>query len=228
MCPNCRQNAPIVYRGVSAYCTACGAPRLPLAGESVNLAGQPSKVGGTVARVIGWVVLAAGTVLGFGTFAACGAITSFAAAAPYVIGLPILAVTALVAWGLLKSGRDLEEQGDRASKATRARGIFALANTRGGVLTAMDVARSQDMTLEQADAVLTAIAKENPEHVSVDIAEDGTVLYRFNAAHWATMHRIRLDETPPTRVGQEVRIDAREPLENAAVDTSSPRARHAR
>jgi hypothetical protein len=200
---------------------------MPLAGASVNLAGQTSKVGGTVARVIGWVVLSLGTLLGFGTFAACGAVTSFAAAAPYVLGLPILIVTALVSWGLLKSGKDLSKQGDATEKATRARGIFALANTRGGVLTAMDVARSQDMTLEQADAVLTAIAKENPDHVSVDIADDGTVLFRFNAAHWATLHRIRLDDTPPTRVASDVRVDTREPLEHDA-SADAPAARQAR
>ena len=52
MCPRCRQNAPIVYRGVNAFCTACGAPRSVLANTSVNLAGQPSKVGGQVTRVL--------------------------------------------------------------------------------------------------------------------------------------------------------------------------------
>ena len=51
MCPHCRQNAPIVYRGVLAYCTACGAPRPPFSAKSIDLAGQPSKIGGAVARV---------------------------------------------------------------------------------------------------------------------------------------------------------------------------------
>jgi hypothetical protein len=45
---------------VNAFCTACGAPRMPLAASSVNLAGQTSKVGGTVARVFGWMALAGG------------------------------------------------------------------------------------------------------------------------------------------------------------------------
>jgi hypothetical protein len=197
---------------------------MPLAGDSVNLAGQPSKVSGTVARVIGWILLALGTIVGFGTFAACGAITGFSAAAPYILGVPILVVTALLSWGILRGGAHLAKQGDATEKATRTRAIFALANTRGGVLTAMDVARSQDVTLEQADAVLTAIAKENPDYVSVDIAEDGTVLYRFNAAHWAALHRIRFEEPPKARVAPNVRVEGREPLEEE-LSAEAPPAR---
>src|SRR3954468_24360457 len=89
VCPRCRQNAPIVYRGVNAFCTACGAPRSPLTSGSVNLAGQPSKVGGQITRVFGWIVLVVGTLLAAGSLAMCGAIVGMSAAAPYILSVPI-------------------------------------------------------------------------------------------------------------------------------------------
>ena len=58
VCPYCQNDAPVVYRGMVAYCTACGAVRpAVLPTKSINLAGQPSKVGGIVAKVFGWLVL---------------------------------------------------------------------------------------------------------------------------------------------------------------------------
>lgn len=230
MCPHCRQNAPVVYRGVIAYCTACGVQRPPLAGTALNLAGQPSKVGGTVARAFGWVILIMGTLTGFGTLAACGAIVGMSAAAPWILSLPILVASWLVSWGLLKSGKSLEAKGDEAQKATRAQAIFALANTRGGVLTAVDVARALDMPVPNADAVLTALAKESPEHVAVDIAEDGTVLYRFDAA-WnavAGWQRARVDAAPPTRVAGSGRAADEEPLEDEIAPPPAGAARSVR
>ncbi|MEO6418086.1 MAG: hypothetical protein ABIP39_01665, partial [Polyangiaceae bacterium] len=52
-----------MYRGVLAYCTACGQLRVPLAGPAVNLAGQPSQIGGSVAKILGWLVLGVGVVV---------------------------------------------------------------------------------------------------------------------------------------------------------------------
>src|SRR5262245_36670091 len=59
-CSRCGQDAPTVVRGLETFCVACGAPRLPLAAMPVNLAGRPSKVGGTIARVLGWAALVGG------------------------------------------------------------------------------------------------------------------------------------------------------------------------
>ena len=60
MCPHCGQAAPLVYRGVLAYCSACGQLRGPLTGGSVNHAGSLSKAGGTVAKVFGWLARVGG------------------------------------------------------------------------------------------------------------------------------------------------------------------------
>jgi NADH pyrophosphatase NudC (nudix superfamily) len=59
-CPRCGEDAPLVYRDYVAHCSACGATRVPLAAPAVAMAGKPSQVGGTVAKIVGWIVLACG------------------------------------------------------------------------------------------------------------------------------------------------------------------------
>jgi len=82
-----------------------------LANASVNLAGQPSKVGGQITRVFGWIVLVFGTLLSFGTLAMCGAMVGMAAAAPWVLSFPIALATWIVSYFLLKGGKQLEQSG---------------------------------------------------------------------------------------------------------------------
>ena len=187
VCPRCRQNAPLVYRGVNAFCTACGAPRMPLANASVNMAGQPSKVGGTITRVVGWIVLVLGTLLATGTFAACSSIVGAAAAAPYVIAVPLALFSWVLSYALLKGGKQLEQAGVDTQKATRTQAVFALANTRAGRVTPADLAYALGITPKEADDHLTAMAKESPDHVSIEVDDDGTIYYRFNAAHWQSI-----------------------------------------
>jgi hypothetical protein len=227
VCPHCRQNAPLVYRGVNAFCTACGAPRMPLASKSVNLAGQPSKVGGTLARVFGWIVLIAGTLLGAGVFATCHSILGPDEIAGYVIGVPISAFSLVIGWLLLRSGKQLAKSGEDTEKSTRNQAIFALANTRGGVLTPADVARAIGITPPEADAILTSLAKEHPDHVSIDVDDNGTIFYKFSAALWGAMNAHPATWVSPqeqqrvavnTRVANEAgqpgaRVEPRDPLE---------------
>lgn len=186
VCPRCRQNAPIVYRGVTAYCTACGGSRMPLAASSVNLAGQTSKVGGTVARVFGWLVMSGGLLLAL-LIAFILQLAFPEGYAGYILGslLGIPSIAAGVA--LLRGGRSLEKSGEEKEKTTKGQALFALANMRGGVLTAADAANMLGVPAKEADDRLTALAKEHSDYVTVDIADDGTVLYRFPNAHWNQM-----------------------------------------
>jgi hypothetical protein len=172
---------------VNAFCTACGTPRNPLTGGSVNLAGQPSKVGGAVARGFGWVVLAMGTLIAVGTFAACSSFFGAAAAAPWVLAVPIAIISWVLSYFLLKGGKQLEKSGASAQKATRTQAVFALANTRGGMVTAHDLAHSIGVTPKEADDILTAMAKEDSDNVSIEVDDNGNIYYRFGAAHWASM-----------------------------------------
>ncbi len=241
MCPRCRQNAPIVYRGINAFCTACGAPRIPLASTSVNLAGQPSKVGGTVARVFGWIVLAGGWLLAlmfFGLVSLLGAPLTTA----LIVGAPIALIVSIIAYVLLRSGKELKKSGDDTELATKTQAIFALANTRGGVLRAWDVAQMLQVTPKEGDDILTKLAKENPDHVQVDVDDEGTVLYRFLAANWGAIHakataptmapnavppHVRVQGAPPIpqqRVAPtpDVRVDARDPLDAEELEQAEP------
>ena len=80
------------------------------------------------------------------------------------------------------------------------------------------------VTPKEADDVLTKLAKEHPDHVTVDVDDDGNILYRFPAIHWGGLPRmapnaphVRVEAPPPaTRVAADgsVRVETREPLED--------------
>ena len=197
LCPNCYKDAPIVYRGVSAHCTACGALRVPLANQSVNMAGQPSKVGGAVAKAFGWLLLGGGTavsaaLIAFFQWLFEGGVVGWA------IGVPIFVVTAIVSTVLLVSGKKLEKSGDETHKTVQEKAILGLVQNSKGVITALDVSRSLDITLAEADAVLTRMAKETPDQITVDVDDQGQIFYRFPQIHW--------DEADKVRVGSGVTL----------------------
>lgn len=204
---------------------------MPLANTSVTLAGQSSKVGGTVARVFGWIVLAGGWMF---AAAFAGVIVllggDWAAA---IVGGPIALIASVVAYALLRSGRDLKKSGDDAEAATKNQAIFALANTRGGVLRAWDVAQMLHLTPKEGDDILTKLAKEYPEHVTVDVDDEGNILYRFPAIHWGGLPNMA-PNAPPQHVrvaqGADVapRVATAEPLEDELVDAAEPARRKAR
>lgn len=197
---------------------------MPLAANSVNLAGQPSKVGGTVARVFGWMVLAGGWLLAAMITALIMLVATPGAIGPWIVGGIIATIASLVAYGLLKSGRQLKDSGALAEMTTKNQAIFALANTKGGVLTASDLAQSIMTTPQEADDALTKLAKEYPDHVTVDIDDVGTVLYRFPSVHWQKM-RVA-SPGPSVRVGAATPdpLEAEEELEVPAAGAR----RHAR
>ena len=178
MCPHCRQNAPIVYRGVVAYCTACGKLRAPLAGPAVNLAGQPSQIGGSVANVLGWLVLAVGVVIAVLLTALLQAIFP-AGFVGWLFGAVITVVTLLVGSSLVLGGRRLKSTGSVTEKSTKHRAIYALAAHRGGVLNAMDVSRAAGLSVSEADALLTALAKEESDSVKLEVDDNGGIYYVF-------------------------------------------------
>lgn len=177
MCPHCHKDAPVLYRGVVPYCTACGAQRAPLTGASVNLAGKPEKVGGTVASAAGVVVL----VVGLGVALLLGAL---AAAVGYgmvglALGGPVALISITIGTLLLLGGRSLRKTGAVEAQRTREQGIFALASNRGGLLRAADVAAALGITVEEADAELTALAKQKSDRVTLEIDDNGGIYYRF-------------------------------------------------
>ncbi|HEX6272874.1 MAG TPA: hypothetical protein VFZ53_07540 [Polyangiaceae bacterium] len=178
-CPHCRQDAPLVYRGASAYCSACNEPRPPLSATSLNLAGRPSKLGGTASRVLGYGVLTAG----LGTSVVL--MLLFALLAPtsamgYAVGIPLAIVSLIVGLALVYAGRRLHRSGADAEREARERALYALAANRGGLLTALDGARSLNLSVASVEAALTDWAKREPEHVSLEIDDEGAMFYVFS------------------------------------------------
>ena len=198
MCPHCGRDAPIVYRGVVPYCTACGALRAPLATPSINLAGKPSRMGGTVASVFGWLVLLVGLSVALGLGLLLWAIFSGVVAA--AVTMPIAFIAAVVGFVLLRSGSSLRQHGRDAERATRDQALLSMAGHHGPV-TAVDAARLLNVTVAAADAMLTELAKRDPERIAVDVDDQGVVWYRlarpFSDAEPAPGEGLRVDEASP-------------------------------
>lgn len=167
-----------MLRGVVGYCTACGTPRSPLHTTSIELAGRPARVGGGIARGLGWVVLFAGLLAAVGLGAVLQAIFP-AGVAGWLVGGIVTFVALAVGATLLFGGRALERKGEEARRATVERAAFALAATHGGTITAGDLARAVGLSASEADALLTELAKRPDSSVDVDVDDDGRVLYRF-------------------------------------------------
>ncbi len=195
MCPHCRQDAPLRYSGVAAFCSACGRPRPPLIARSVSHAGKPAQVGGTVAGVFGWIVLAVGLAASIGIGLVLSLIhTTFGLA----VGIPIAVLSIAVSLALLFSGKKLRQSGEAREKETRRKAVFGLARNRGGVITANDAAAALDIPPADADAFLTDLAKTIPEEVTLELDDRGGIYYQFPRLI-PEARRARI-ETPGVRV----------------------------
>lgn len=192
-CPHCGRPAPIVYRGPEARCTACGRARPPFTSPSVNLAGKPSILGGSVARVAGIAILAIGAIVALllgGLFSALFPASVFG----WIVGGVIAAIASFVGFSLLFGGKKLAARGEETLRETRERAIFELAEARGRLLAASDVAAALALSHQEADAALTALAKREPDHVALEVAEDGAMLFRFAAPGKRIGSRVRFHE----------------------------------
>lgn len=176
MCPYCRTNAPLVYRGVRAYCAACGAKRSVLSASSLTYAGQPAQVGGAVVQAFGWLALMFGV-----SFSALVALVVWAFATG-MAAFVTFAVMSLMALGFFllvrKGGKKLSETGDDTRAQRREQALFALAANNGGVLQAMQAAAALDLPVNEADKFMTQLAKTRDD-VDVEIGDEGEVFYTF-------------------------------------------------
>jgi hypothetical protein len=175
-CPVCGRDAPIVYRGVVPYCTACGALRAPLSTASVNLAGKPATVGGLVASVAGGLVLLVGGSIALGV--------ALVFAAFHLLGLglalasPIALVSIVVGVVLVWRGGLLRRAGARTEQTTHEQALLELVAHRGWI-TATDAAVALGLGIAEADERITALAKRHPERIAVDVDDEGLVRYRI-------------------------------------------------
>ncbi len=177
LCPYCQQDAPLIYRGITAYCTACGRQRALLSSTSVSFAGKPAHVGGIVVRTFGYLGLTFG--VGFALFVGLFVGLVASATAGLITGGVLTALTLIFALPMLFGGKKLEASGDHERDQQRVQAVFALAANRGGVLRARDAAAALDMPIDAADTFLTELAKRRYDEMNVDVSESGEVVYTF-------------------------------------------------
>ena len=198
VCPRCGQQAPLVYRGVVPYCTACGALRGPLTSSSVNLAGQPSRVGGTFTSVLGWLILLAGGSVAIGLG---GLLAAFGA---WQVGLalaaPIAFISIVLGIVLVRGGRSIVASGAQKAQATRDQALYALAAHRGAV-TAHEAGIALGISTADADGMLTDLAKREPERMGLDVDDQGILWYRLAPGAGQPMPRMRVVRGRPGRIG---------------------------
>jgi hypothetical protein len=209
-------------RGVSTVCVACGRPRSPLTAVPVNVAGQPSKVGGALASVAAWIVLAGGVALS----AVIAGVLQFAlppgAYLGWILGGATLFLTLAVAIPLLLGGGALRRAGERRQREAVEHAVRALATRNGGIVTAADVGQAIGLTEAQADAVLTDLAKQGGD-VRLEVDDDGQLFYTVGRGGLPP-RRVRVGAGP--RVAGEPLADAE--AEADAIDeatATSPKAR---
>lgn len=168
----------------------------------MNLAGTPARVGGVFARVAGVLALLVGLSAALGVW-----LLAFALSTPGIalaLSLPIALVALGVGGVLLGGAHKLRRVGKDAETETRESALLAVAAQKGGV-TAADAARVVGVSVAEADAILTSVAKRHPERLSVDIDDQGAVWFR--PAGWAHV-RVASEGRAGVRVGGLEATDA--------------------
>ena len=160
-----------------AYCSACGAPRLPLTGEVLELAGKGERVGGLLAQLTGWAVLIGG--LGFASLVAALVALFAGATAAAVAGLPALVGTVVLFFALQKGGSSLRAQGSAAQEEAWTRAVTARAAHRGGALRPEEAASLLRVPVDVADRFLTRLAKSRPDLLTLELDDAGGYFYRL-------------------------------------------------
>jgi hypothetical protein len=196
-CPRCHQDSPPIVRDGRAFCTACGAPRSILSATSaVNIVGEPARVGGGIASVLGWLALSGGLLFALVLGVIAGALWGMTVA--LVIGGPVAVLTLLIALPLLFGGRRLTQAGEDRTRAAHENAVFGLAARRRGVLSVRDVAGALSLREDEADALLTALAKRPDGRVTLELDDDGGISYLFHDLRPTTTARVRVADQPWT------------------------------
>jgi hypothetical protein len=191
------------------------------------MAGKPSRWGGAVTSVVGWLVLLFGLSIALGVGLLLYALATLGIA--LAVALPVAFIASGMGIPLVLGGRALGRSGSLVERTTREQALISLALQHGPV-TAGDAARALGVTPEEADSILTGLAKREPERVVLDVDDQGVVRYRVllppgtPAAAWVVgpgpAARVAVDS--PLRVPAEeegvvdaAEVDAREAQDRA-------------
>jgi hypothetical protein len=223
-CAQCGQSAPIVLRGVDAFCTVCGGRRTPWASRSLNITGKPAKVGGFAARLFGWGAMIIGLFVALFLGLVVQAISVLVWPASWLgwaVAIPIALMSIVAGLVGIIGGRKLNQMGDASLKQVQLETIHGLASHRGGRVRAADAARALGVSEEMADVMLTELAKQPDENVGIDVDDDGNVTYLFGSSD-AMRWRIQAERAGITDV-ERAELEAE--LEAAAAEEAARQRR---
>ncbi|MBK8170318.1 MAG: hypothetical protein IPK60_08210 [Sandaracinaceae bacterium] len=99
--------------------------------------------------------------------------------AGYIVGGAIELVAVAIGWAFLGTGKQLFQAGESKRRATVSQAAFALAAHRGGIVTARELAQAINVSVAEADQLLTDFAKTQHEDVSLEFDDSGSIYYRF-------------------------------------------------
>ena len=199
-CPKCGQRAPIVLHGLESRCAACGAPRFLLAAPSVSLAGQPSRLGGAAASIVGVSVLVLGLSFAAGLFFLLQSIWP-ASAVGWAFAVPTAAASLLFGLLLLLGGTRLRRHGSQRRLEVQLEAVRAMVQHRKGPISAFEVASKLQLPEAEVDGLLTRLAREKATAVTLDVDADGHVVYDFEGEErrWRVLEE---DAEEPAAAGQ--------------------------
>lgn len=200
VCDSCGQPAPTLIRGGKVVCSGCGATRGPLAGVPLNMVGSAHRAGAIVTGVLAWGMILAGLAVGATVGLVVGLISGLVPAlvAGVLFGGLGGAAGALTLWG----SKTLSQRGQEKHDAATEQSVLAMAATRKGAVTTLQVAQNLGVTLAEADRVLTAMSQKG--RATVEINAEGLLQYTFRDVRGALIGTA----PPPSAQGVTgVRID---------------------
>jgi len=202
----------------------CNARRAPFGGDILNLAGTPERIGGHAARWFGWGAMSVGLFVAFTAGLVVQAVASMIAPGTWLglaVALPIALLSVILGLAGILGGNRLGRAGETRLLDTQRNIVRALARHKKGVVKVADAARALGVDEARADAVLGTLAREPVENVSLDIDDDGNVMYLFGSAP-AIRWRIQAERAGITDADREA---LEEELAHAATEAEPERPR---
>jgi hypothetical protein len=178
--------------------------------EKAPVIAKASKVGGVVAGALGWLVMLFGLSFALGLGLLFRVIWSLGVGLAFA--LPLALLTLGMGIPLLMGGKALRRSATETERDMRDRALLSMLSDRGRV-SAVQAAGVLGVRVDEADAHLTALAKQQPDRVAVDVDEEGTVWFRAaampfpQAGAWAPA-RVRVQERPAAQ--EEAEAEAAE------------------
>lgn len=167
-----------MLHGLESRCAACGAARFLLAAPNVSLAGQPSRLGGVAATIVGLFVLVMGLSLSAAVFFLLQSIWPESVVG-WAFSLPMAAGSAFFGTLLLLGGRSLRRSGVARREQVQLEAVRAMVEHRKGPINALEAAKALDLPEAEVDALLMRLARERSTDVTVDVDQQGHVVYDF-------------------------------------------------